>query len=158
ITARDLPDHVYLLWMSFVWQRNRLRGSRAQYTRNSPSGRGCSTHPRGNAWIRLLMIWTRCVGMPSGKPFRRCVHRGWCWLAAQVRTTPGPTVGDAEVPPERVMSDFQCNMPSGSLGNDGEHKLLIPMPDEVLATYSSPRSSGRGGRRAPGSRRGGRRS
>ena len=37
-----------------------------------------------------------------------CVHRGWCLLAAHVRTTHVHTVVEAEAPPERVMSDFKA--------------------------------------------------
>ena len=34
-------------------------------------------------------------------------YRGWCLLAAHVRTTHVHTVVKAEVPPERVMGDFK---------------------------------------------------
>lgn len=37
-----------------------------------------------------------------------CAHRNWRLLAAHVRTTHVHTVVDAEVPPERVMSDFKA--------------------------------------------------
>jgi REP element-mobilizing transposase RayT len=37
-----------------------------------------------------------------------CAHRGWCLLAAHVRTTHVHTVVAAEVPPERVMVDFKA--------------------------------------------------
>lgn len=37
-----------------------------------------------------------------------CAHRGWCLLAAHVRTTHVHTVVDAEIPPERVMSDLKA--------------------------------------------------
>jgi len=36
-----------------------------------------------------------------------CTHRGWCLLAAHVRTTHVHTVVEAEVGPERVMGDFK---------------------------------------------------
>lgn len=38
-----------------------------------------------------------------------CAHRGWILLAAHVRSTHVHTVVDAEVPPERVMSDFKVH-------------------------------------------------
>ena len=37
-----------------------------------------------------------------------CVHRGWSLLAAHVRSNHVHTVVEAEVPPERVMSDFKA--------------------------------------------------
>jgi len=37
-----------------------------------------------------------------------CAHRGWSVLAAHVRTTHVHTVAEAEVRPERVMSDFKA--------------------------------------------------
>ena len=37
-----------------------------------------------------------------------CGHRGWGLLAAHVRSNHVHTVVDAEVPPERVMSDFKA--------------------------------------------------
>jgi REP element-mobilizing transposase RayT len=37
-----------------------------------------------------------------------CVHRGWRLLAAHVRSNHVHTVVEAEVPPERVMSDFKA--------------------------------------------------
>jgi len=37
-----------------------------------------------------------------------CAHRGWSLLAAHVRTTHVHTVVEAEVRPERVMSDFKA--------------------------------------------------
>jgi REP element-mobilizing transposase RayT len=37
-----------------------------------------------------------------------CVHRGWDLLAAHVRSNHVHTVVEAEVPPERVMSDFKA--------------------------------------------------
>src|SRR5579862_7143455 len=37
-----------------------------------------------------------------------CTHRGWCLLAAHVRTTHVHTVVEAEVPPERSMGDFKA--------------------------------------------------
>lgn len=37
-----------------------------------------------------------------------CTHRRWCLLAAHVRTTHVHAVVEAEVPPERVMSDFKA--------------------------------------------------
>jgi len=37
-----------------------------------------------------------------------CAHRGWCLLAAHVRTTHVHTVVEAEVPPERVTIDFKA--------------------------------------------------
>ena len=37
-----------------------------------------------------------------------CAHRSWSLLAAHVRTNHVHTVVDAEVPPERVMSDFKA--------------------------------------------------
>ena len=37
-----------------------------------------------------------------------CTYRGWCLLAAHVRTTNVHTVVEAEVPPERVMGDFKA--------------------------------------------------
>jgi REP element-mobilizing transposase RayT len=36
-----------------------------------------------------------------------CTHRGWCLLAAHVRTTHVHSVVEAEVEPERVMGDFK---------------------------------------------------
>jgi REP element-mobilizing transposase RayT len=36
-----------------------------------------------------------------------CAHRGWSLLAAHVRSNHVHTVVEAEVPPERVMSDFK---------------------------------------------------
>ena len=37
-----------------------------------------------------------------------CAHRGWSLLAAHVRSNHVPTVVDAEIPPERIMSDFKA--------------------------------------------------
>ena len=37
-----------------------------------------------------------------------CAHRGWCLLAAHVRTTHVHTVVVAEAPPERVMREFKA--------------------------------------------------
>ena len=37
-----------------------------------------------------------------------CAHRGWSLLAAHVRSNHVHTVVEAEVPPERVMSDFKA--------------------------------------------------
>ena len=37
-----------------------------------------------------------------------CAHRGWSLLAAHVRSSHVHTVVEAEVPPERVMSDFKA--------------------------------------------------
>jgi REP element-mobilizing transposase RayT len=37
-----------------------------------------------------------------------CVHRGWSLLVAHVRSNHVHTVVEAEVPPERVMSDFKA--------------------------------------------------
>ena len=37
-----------------------------------------------------------------------CAHRGWGLLAAHVRSNHVHTVVEAEVPPERVMSDFKA--------------------------------------------------
>jgi len=37
-----------------------------------------------------------------------CMHRDWSLLAAHVRSTHVHTVVEAEVPPERVMSDFKA--------------------------------------------------
>jgi len=37
-----------------------------------------------------------------------CVHRGWNLLAAHVRSNHVHTVVEAEVPPDRVMSDFKA--------------------------------------------------
>ena len=36
-----------------------------------------------------------------------CAHRGWSLLAAHVRSNHVHTVVEAEVPPERIMSDFK---------------------------------------------------
>ena len=37
-----------------------------------------------------------------------CAHRGWSLLAAHVQSSHVHTVVEAEVPPERVMSDFKA--------------------------------------------------
>ncbi len=37
-----------------------------------------------------------------------CAHRGWSLLAAHVRSNHVHTVVAAEVPPERIMSDFKA--------------------------------------------------
>jgi REP element-mobilizing transposase RayT len=37
-----------------------------------------------------------------------CAHRGWSLLAAHVRSNHVHTVVEAEVPPERIMSDFKA--------------------------------------------------
>ena len=37
-----------------------------------------------------------------------CAHRGWSLLPAHVRSNHAHTVVEAEVPPERVMSDFKA--------------------------------------------------
>jgi len=37
-----------------------------------------------------------------------CAHRGWNLLAAHVRSSHVHTVVDAEVPPERIMNDFEA--------------------------------------------------
>ena len=37
-----------------------------------------------------------------------CAHRGWNLLAAHVRSNHVHTVVEAEVPPDRVMSDFKA--------------------------------------------------
>jgi REP element-mobilizing transposase RayT len=37
-----------------------------------------------------------------------CRHRGWGLLAAHVRSNHVHTVGDTEIPPERVMGDFKA--------------------------------------------------
>ncbi len=38
-----------------------------------------------------------------------CAHRGWCLLAAHVRSTHVHTVVEAEAPPERIMNDFKAH-------------------------------------------------
>jgi REP element-mobilizing transposase RayT len=50
-----------------------------------------------------------------------CLHRGWSLLAAHVRTNHVHAVVEAEVPPEKVMSDFKSYASRGlnRLGRDG---------------------------------------
>jgi|SRR5215471_14941585 len=53
-----------------------------------------------------------------------CAHRGRCLLAAHVRTTHVHAVVEAEVPPERVMSDFKtyASRNLNQMGLDGPER------------------------------------
>jgi hypothetical protein len=59
-----------------------------------------------NAWINFTIIWTRCAATRSWKRFRKCprITAGIYWR----RSNHVHAVVEAEVPPERVMSDFKA--------------------------------------------------
>ena len=50
-----------------------------------------------------------------------CLHRGWCLLAAHVRTNHVHAVVEAEVRPEKIMNDFKsyASRELNRLGHDG---------------------------------------
>ncbi|HUQ93310.1 MAG TPA: transposase [Bryobacteraceae bacterium] len=53
-----------------------------------------------------------------------CLHRGWSLLAAHVRTNHVHVAVEADVPPEKVMTDFKSYASRGlnRLGRDGTER------------------------------------